>query len=125
MHCPQSPVHWPVGILAMLVLIFLMPALRSATRRVSIDYAGAALLILGTVPLLLGFSLAGTQYNWLSPQIIGLFGTALIMLIVLVLYASHLERNGKEPIFEPGLFKNSARIFGISVLVTMIFSISL
>ena len=118
-------INLPVGILAMLVLIFLMPALRSATRRVSIDYAGAALLILGTVPLLLGFSLAGTQYSWLSPQIIGLFGTALIMLIVLVMYAARLERIGKEPIFEPGLFKNSARIFGISVLVTMIFSISL
>ncbi len=118
-------INVPVGILAMLVLIFLMPALRSATRRVSIDYAGAALLILGTVPLLLGFSLAGTQYSWLSPQIIGLFGTALIMLIVLVMYAARLERIGKEPIFEPGLFKNSARIFGISVLVTMIFSISL
>jgi hypothetical protein len=54
-------------------------------------YAGAALLILGTVPLLLGFSLAGTQYDWLSPQIIGLFGMVLIMLNVLVLYASRLE----------------------------------
>jgi len=66
----------PVGILALLVLIFLMPALRGTSRQVSIDYTGAALLILGTVPLLLGFTLAGSQYAWLSPQIIGLFGGA-------------------------------------------------
>ena len=61
----------PVGILALLVLIFLMPTLRSNPRQLTIDYLGAALLILGTVPLLLGFSLAGSQYDWLSPQIIG------------------------------------------------------
>jgi EmrB/QacA subfamily drug resistance transporter len=118
-------INVPIGILAMLVLIFLMPPLRSATRRFSVDYAGAMLLILGTVPLLLGFSLAGAQYDWLSPQIIGLFTAAVIMLIVLVIYAARLERMGKEPIFEPGLFKNSARIFGVSILVTVIFSISL
>ncbi len=118
-------VNVPVGVLAMLVLIFLMPTLRGLTRQVSIDYVGAALLILGTVPLLLGFSLVGIQYSWLSPQITGLFGMAVIMLIVLVIYASYLERRGKEPIFEPRMFKDSARIFGISILVTVIFSISL
>jgi EmrB/QacA subfamily drug resistance transporter len=118
-------INIPVGILASLFLIFLMPALRGSTRHVSIDYIGAALLILGTVPLLLGFSLAGTQYAWLSPQIISLFAIAVIMLSLLVIYALHLERRGKEPIFEPGMFRHSARIFGISILVTVIFSISL
>ena len=114
-----------VGILALLVLIFLMPALRSTSRQVSIDYTGAALLILGTVPLLLGFTLAGSQYAWLSPQIIGLFGGAVILLTILVIYAARLERQGKEPVFEPGLIKNSPRIFGVSLLVTVFFSISL
>ena len=118
-------VNLPVGILALLVLIFLMPALRGNSRQISIDYTGAALLILGTVPLLLGFTLAGSQFAWLSPQIIGLFGSAVVVLIVLVMYARRLERQGKEPVFEPGLFEKSVRIFGVSVLVTVIFSISL
>ena len=118
-------INVPVGILAMLVLIFLMPALRGKNRRVSIDYPGAALLILGAVPLLLGFSLAGSQYAWLSPQIIGLFAIAVVMGTVLIVYTARLERSGKEPIFEPSLFKNSPRIFGIAILVTVIFSISL
>ena len=118
-------INVPVGILAMLVLIFLMPALHGKNRRVSIDYVGAALLILGAVPLLLGFSLAGSQYAWLSPQIIGLFAIAVVMGTVLIVYTARLERSGKEPIFEPSLFKNSPRIFGIAILVTVIFSISL
>lgn len=115
----------PVGILALLVLIFLMPTLRSNPRQLSIDYLGAALLILGTVPLLLGFSLAGSQYDWLSPQIIGLFAGAIVVLIVLVMYAVGMERRGKEPIFEPGLITNSVRIYGVSLLVTVIYSVSL
>jgi EmrB/QacA subfamily drug resistance transporter len=115
----------PVGIIALLVLIFLMPALRSKVGQVTIDYIGAALLILGTVPLLLGFTLAGNQYAWLSPQILSLFGCAAVALVTLVLYAVHLERLGREPIFEPGLITNSVRIYGVSLLVTVLISVSL
>src|SRR5436305_7149655 len=118
-------INVPVGIIALLVLIFLMPTLRSRARQVTIDYIGAALLILGTGPLLLGFTLAGNQYAWLSPQILGLFGGAVVVLIAFVFYAARLERMGREPIFEPGLIKNSMRIFGVSLLVTVIFSVSL
>src|SRR6266581_896134 len=85
-------INVPVGIIALLVLIFLMPTLRHKTGRVSTDYVGATLLILGTVPLLLGFTLAGNPYAWLSLQILGLFGGAVFVLIVLVFYEAHLER---------------------------------
>src|SRR5947208_5498227 len=49
-------VNVPIGIVALVVLIFLMPSLRRGTTQVSIDYVGAALLIVGSVPLLLGFT---------------------------------------------------------------------
>lgn len=49
----------------------------------------------------------------------------MIVLALLVIYATRLERQGREPIFEPGLFRNSPRIFGISIPVTVIFSVSL
>ncbi len=123
--------HWvfyinvPVGIVALLVLILVMPTLRSKVGQVTIDYVGATLLILGTVPLLLGFTLAGNQYAWLSLQILGLFGGAVFVLIVLVFYEAHLERQRREPVFEPGLIKNSVRIYGVSLLVTVIYSVSL
>ncbi len=100
----------PVGIVSLLVLIFLMPTPHGKVGKVTIDYIGAALLILGTVPLLLGFTLAGNQYAWLSPQILELFGGAIFVLFVLVMYAMRLEGQGGEPIFESGWIKNSVRI---------------
>jgi EmrB/QacA subfamily drug resistance transporter len=116
-------VNLPIGIVAMLVLIFLMPTLRGKAKNISIDYIGAALLVLGTVPLLLGFTWAGTQYDWLSPQIIGLFVGAVIALTAFIVYEAWLERRGGQPIIEPGLFKNS--VFSVSTLVTMIFGMGL
>src|SRR5437764_8320581 len=94
-------VNIPVGLVAMLVLIFLMPTLRGKAKQISIDYIGAALLVLGTVPLLLGFTWAGTQYDWLSPQIIGLFAWALVALTAFLIYEAWLERRSGQPIIEP------------------------
>jgi EmrB/QacA subfamily drug resistance transporter len=116
-------VNLPVGIAAMLVLIFLMPTLRGKAQKVSIDYTGAALLVLGTVPLLLGFTWAGVQYAWNSPQIIGLFVGSVAVLAGFVVYEAVLERRGGQPILEPSLFKN--RIFTVSALVTAIFGMGL
>jgi EmrB/QacA subfamily drug resistance transporter len=116
-------VNVPIGIVAMLVLIFLMPTLRGKARQVSIDYIGAALLVLGTVPLMLGFTWAGTQYDWLSPQIIGLFVGSAIVLTIFVVYQAWLERRGGQPIIEPSLFKNS--IFSVSTVITVIFGMGL
>jgi EmrB/QacA subfamily drug resistance transporter len=116
-------VNLPVGIAAMLVLIFLMPTLRGRAQKVSIDYIGAALLVLGTVPLLLGFTWAGTQYAWNSPQIIGIFAGSVVVLAGFVVYEALLERRGGQPILEPSLFKN--RIFTVSALVTAIFGMGL
>src|SRR5437588_10015173 len=112
-------VNLPIGIAALLVLIFLMPTLRSKNAgKVSIDYLGALLLIFWTVPLLLGFTWAGSQYDWLSWQIIGLFGGAIVFVALFILYESYLERRDAQPIIGPSLFKN--RIFSVSLLVTMI-----
>lgn len=116
-------VNLPVGIAAMLVLIFLMPTLRGNTQKVSIDYIGAALLVLGTVPLLLGFTWAGVQYAWNSPQIIGIFAGSVVVLAGFVFYEAWLERRGGQPIIEPSLFKN--RIFTVSAIVTAIFGMGL
>ncbi len=118
-------VNLPIGIAALLVLIFLMPTLRSANKdtRVSIDYVGAALLVLGTVPLMLGFTWAGTQYPWLSAQIIGLFVASVVVLTGFVIYEQWLVHHNGQPIIEPGLFKNS--VFTISVLITAVSSMGL
>ncbi len=117
-------VNLPIGIIALLVLIFLMPTLRSKnTGKVRIDYLGALLLIAGTVPLMLGFTLAGSTYDWLSWQIISLFGGAIVFVALFVIYEARLERRNEQPIIDPSLFKN--RIFSVSVIITMITSMGM
>jgi MFS family permease len=69
-----------------------------------------------TVPLLLAFSWAGTQYAWNSWQIIGLFSVAALMLLLFVL----IELHAAEPIITPRLFNNS--IFLISVIAMFLVS---
>jgi EmrB/QacA subfamily drug resistance transporter len=102
-------VNMPVGAIAILTAGFVLP---KAIRRVQhkIDYIGAITLIAGTVPLLLAFSWAGTQYAWNSWQIIGLFIFAAVMLVIFF----WLETRVAEPIISPRLFKNS--IFLISAI---------
>lgn len=116
-------VNVPFGLVVLALLIFVMPALKRTARRVSVDYIGVALLVLGTVPLLLGFSWAGSQYPWLSPQVLGLFGGALLCLLAFLWYEIVLERQNREPILEPGLFRRSLRVFSVSMALSLLLGI--
>ncbi|QBD75347.1 DHA2 family efflux MFS transporter permease subunit [Ktedonosporobacter rubrisoli] len=111
-------VNLPVGVAALLVLIFLMPMLRQSRGKARIDYLGALLLALGTVPVMLGLSGAGSQFAWLSWQTLVLIGGGLIVMAGFFFYEAYLERHDAQPIIDPSLFKN--RIFIISLLVSMI-----
>lgn len=117
-------VNLPIGLIAMFVLAFVMPALRAPNKRIIIDYVGALLVVLATVPLLLAFSWAGNTFPWLSWQSLGLFGSSLILLVLLVIYSVRQERLGREPIVEPGMFKDM-RVFSVSLLASMLISIVL
>lgn len=117
-------VNLPIGIVALLVLIFLMPTLRSQrTGKARIDYLGALLLVAGAVPLMLGFSFAGGQYAWLSPQIISLFAVSVVAFILFFVYESRLEKANRQPIIDPSLFKNP--VFVVSVTITMFTSMAM
>ena len=106
-------VNVPVGIIALGLIAYALPG-HVQTHKHRIDYWGAAYLILATVPLLLGFSWAGTTYAWGSPQIIGCFVGSVVFWIVFVLH----ENRAAEPILSPSLFKNS--IFSVSAVAGFI-----
>ncbi|BCL81755.1 MFS transporter [Ktedonobacteria bacterium brp13] len=119
-------VNVPVGIVALFVLVFLMPTLKSQfTGRARIDYLGAVLLIGTTVPFLLGLSWGGAnnQYPWLSWQIISLFVAAAVFLVLFIVYERRLEARDAQPIIDPSLFTNP--IFTVSVLITSITSMGM
>jgi EmrB/QacA subfamily drug resistance transporter len=118
-------INLPLGLIAMGVLIFVMPTLRTPNKRVIIDYVGTLLIVLAMLPLLLGFTWAGDgTIDWLSWQSLGLFGAALVLLVVLVVYSAWQERLGRGPIVEPSMFKN-VRIFSVSLLTAMLISVVL
>jgi EmrB/QacA subfamily drug resistance transporter len=108
-------VNMPVGIIAIVTAGFVLPKMIIKRKHI-IDYLGAFTLVAGTIPLLLAFSWAGTQYSWGSWQIIGLFAFSVVMLIIFVL----IEMRAAEPIISPRLFKNS--IFVVSVIATFLVS---
>ena len=108
-------VNMPVGIIAILTAGFVMPKL-TIRRQHIIDYLGVVTLIAGTVPLLLAFSWAGTQYDWGSWQIISLFAFSIVMLVIFFL----VETRAVEPIISPQLFKNS--IFTVSTAAMFLVS---
>ncbi len=76
----------------------------AASGRVTVDYAGALLLTLGTLALLLGLNDLGSVFGWLA-----LTGAA-ILLGALV----WVERRVKEPILPLALFRD--RVFVVSIL---------
>src|SRR6266496_5667993 len=111
-------VNMPVGVIAILTAGLVLPKL-VYRRQHTIDYLGAITLVAGSVPLLLSFSWAGTQYPWGSWQLIGLFIFAAVMLVAFF----WLEMHVAEPIISPRLFKNS--IFLVSVISTFLVSASM
>ena len=109
-------VNMPVGVLAVITAGIALPGqMRRVEHR--IDVLGALTLVAGTVPLLLGFSWAGTEYPWGSWQVLTCFALAAVFL-ALSLFV--IEPRAAEPIITPSLFRN--RIFALSVLASFLLS---
>lgn len=82
----------PLGAVAFTLIFRLYP---KGERRVGekVDYLGMLFLSLTIVTLLLGFSWAGNQYDWASTEIIALFASSAIFLVVLIA----IERRAENP----------------------------
>jgi EmrB/QacA subfamily drug resistance transporter len=104
-------VNLPVGIAAIIVTAVALPG-HVQTHKHRIDYSGAVLLVAAAVPLLLGFSWAGSEYAWVSWQIVGLFAFAAVMAVAFVFR----ELRAAEPVINPRLFEN--RVFSVSALAS-------
>lgn len=111
-------INLPLGSVALLVLFFGMPALRPLTRP-RLDYIGIVLLAATVVPALLAFSWAGSRYDWVSPEIIGMFTWSAVALAMFIYAELHTE----EPLLPMGLFRN--RIFAVSAVVTLMTGVAM
>jgi len=105
-------VNLPVAALVLLAVTLTLPQVRVAGR-VQLDWRGSVLMTAGLVPLLLGFTWAGSRYAWASPVTLGLFAAAALFLAIFVAN----ERRAAEPILDPRLF--AAPVFTIASLVAL------
>jgi EmrB/QacA subfamily drug resistance transporter len=121
-------VNLPVGVLALLVIIFWMPANISqrterrhgwaAFRR--IDYFGGITAALATILLLLGLTWGGAHtYDWTSPQVLGtLIGSVVMYSLFFV-----AERFAIEPILPLDLFRN--QVFAVGAILSLLIGMAL
>lgn len=82
-----------------------------------VDYAGAALMSVSVVTLLLATVWGGVTYPWGSNEIIGLFATAAVCAILFV----WREQLAAEPLLPLRLFKNE--IFSVTTLLSLVVGI--
>ncbi len=109
-------INLPLGMLALAAIAarLHLPVHRSPHK---VDFAGAGLLAVGVVSLLLATVWGGIDYPWGSWQIIGLFATAVVSALLFV----WREKFAKEPIIPLELF--SGRVFSVSSLLSFIIGI--
>jgi EmrB/QacA subfamily drug resistance transporter len=106
--------NMPVGILAFVMLWRYYPRKAAGGVRRPVDYSGAALLGMTTVPLLLALVWAGGEFAWTSAEIIGLFTLSGLALIAFVWNESRVP----EPIIPLMLFQS--RFFAVATFLSFI-----
>ena len=112
-------VNLPIGALTFIVFTLVMPAVRPQSVHRSLDRLGIGVLVVAVVPLMLAFSWGGSQYDWLSPEIIGLLVLAFVAGGVFV----RVERDALEPIIPLSLFRSP--IFALIIVVTFLIAMGM
>ncbi|MDC3424584.1 MFS transporter [Aquibacillus sp. 3ASR75-11] len=111
-----SWVFWvflPFGVIAFILIAKLYPKAENKAKE-KVDYLGSFVLTIVIVTMLLGFSWADSKYAWDSPEIIGLFATSIVSLILFLI----VEMKVKSPVIPLHLFKNN--VFAISNAVAFL-----
>jgi EmrB/QacA subfamily drug resistance transporter len=110
-------VNLPLGLVALFMLLYRMPALRHRAGG-KVDYVGAALVVLTFTPLLLGLTLGGTSYPWDSPRIILLFVASVVAFGVFL----YIETRTAEPILSIQLFR--IKTFRAAIMASFVVSMA-
>ena len=103
-------VNVPVGILAVLAVVFFIPRTKHESSWRDIDFAGAALLAVALVPMLIAFSIT-RDHDIFSLEVLGLLVFSAVAWIVFFF----VEQREQHPMVPFTLFKNQT--FAVSTFV--------
>ena len=111
-------VNVPLGIAAVILVASQLPFVRSSARLRDIDWIGTGLLFAGLTPLLIAFSMT-RDHAWTSPQVLGLFGLAVVMLVAFYL----VERRVEHPVVPFHLFR--LNVFAVPAAISFFSAIGM
>ena len=107
-------INIPIGLIAVIIILIFLPNTKTSLDKKPVDIFGGIVLVVLIVLLLATLSLAGDQFAWANPVIIGSF-ILFVLLLVIFIYA---ERKSKEPILPMYLFGNT--IFNVSMIAGLV-----
>jgi EmrB/QacA subfamily drug resistance transporter len=105
-------INLPLGAIAVAFIFAHMPRLHSGLTS-KVDWLGALLLVLATVPLLLTLRADRPLDAWLSPSVLGMLALSLVSLVLFIA----VERKNPDAIIPFALFDN--RVFVLLCLTSV------
>jgi len=111
-------INLPVGVAALFITsaVLRLPFTR---RKHSIDFLGAALVVVGVTCLLLVTVWGGDRYEWLSGTIIALAVVGVAFLVTFCWW----EMRAKEPVLPMRLFRNG--VFRVSMVLAVMLGVAM
>ncbi len=109
-------VNVPIGVLAVIAAIVVVPESRDTSREQRLDLPGLATSAVGLFALVYAL-IEAHSYGWTSARILGLFAIAVVALVAFVL----LEMHQRVPLLDLSLFRNGtfAGANLVAILVTL------
>jgi EmrB/QacA subfamily drug resistance transporter len=109
-------VNVPIGVLAVIAAIVVVPESRDNSREQRLDLPGLATSAVGLFALVYAL-IEAHSYGWTSARILGLFAIAVVALVAFVL----LELHQRVPLLDLSLFRNGtfAGANLVAILVTL------
>jgi EmrB/QacA subfamily drug resistance transporter len=112
-------INVPLGLPIAIAFIKFFPNPRAKTYTRGIDYPGIVLLLLTIVPAMLGLSWGGSQYEWSSPQVVGVLALAAASAVAFVI----VEMRAAEPIMPLHIYREP--IIAVALLASLLLGVSM
>jgi EmrB/QacA subfamily drug resistance transporter len=112
-------INIPLGAASLWGIVMFLRETREKRMRVAIDYWGIVLMTTAILSLLTAFLLAGRDYTWHSPLVVGLFSAAAVS--GLGFYFA--ERRASDPLIPMGFFRIPAFSAGNAAVLMSSFSV--